>query len=367
MKTILFKLLFLVALSPTIAFCTNGDLPDNFKGRHTKEKKISKQYNVAADAILKINNSYGNIDLKTWDQNRVSIEVIIKTNGNDEQKVQEKLDEINVEFNQSSSGVSARTIFKKENSSWLSTIFGSSNNVNMEINYIVRAPVKNNIDFSNDYGHIFIDKLTGNAKISCDYGRLDIGELNGNNNQISFDYSRNSRFGFINRGVINADYSEFTVEDARSLEINADYTTSKIRRVESLKFSCDYGSLTVDKVKVINGSGDYLSTKIGDLYQSANLNFDYGSASIGKVMKGAGEIKINSDYTGLKIGYDPAQAFRFAVNTSYAGINGTDNFEVNKQNQSSTNRSYSGYYLNNSGNGNIVITSSYGSVTFQKQ
>ncbi len=367
MKTMLFKLLFLVALSPTIAFCTNGDSPDNFKGRHTREKKISKQYNVNADAILKINNSYGNIDIKTWDQNRISIEVIIKTNGNDEQKVKEKLDEINVEFNQTSSGVSARTIFRRENSSWLSNIFGSSSNVNMEINYIVRAPATNNVDLSNDYGHIFIDKLTGNARISCDYGRLDIGELHGNNNQINFDYSRNSRFGYINRAVVNADYSEFTIEDAKSLEINADYTNSKIRRVESLKFSCDYGSLTVDKAKVINGSGDYLSTKIGELYQSANLNFDYGSASIERIMKGTGEVKINSDYTGLKIGYDPAQAFRFTVNTSYAGVKGIENFEMNKQNQSSNKRDYSGYHLNNSGNGNIIITSSYGSVTFLKQ
>src|SRR5690606_34021609 len=266
------------ALSPTIAFCTNGDSTNMLKGRHTKEKKISKQFNVSPDAILKINNSYGNIDLKTWDQNRVSIEVIIKTNGNDEQKVREKLDEINVEFNQTSASVSARTLFRKENSSWFSNIFSSSNNVNMEINYIVRAPVTNNVDLSNDYGHIFIDKLSGNARISCDYGRLDIGELNGNNNQINFDYSRNSRFGYINRAVINADYSEFSIDDARSIDLNADYTTSKIKRVESLKFSCDYGSLSVDKVKVIEGSGDYLSTRIGDLYQSANLNFDYGSA-----------------------------------------------------------------------------------------
>lgn len=367
MKTILFKLLFITALLPTVAFSANGDSPDSLKGRHTREKKITKQYNVAENDILKINNSYGNIDLKTWDQNKVSIEVIIRTNGNDEQKVKEKLDEINVEFNQSSTGVSAKTIFRKDNSSWISNLFDSGNNVNMEINYIVRAPATNNIDFNNDYGHIFIDKLSGNARISCDYGRLDIGELNGNNNQINFDYSRNSRFGFINRGVINADYSEFTVEDAKSLDVNADYTTSKIKKVESLKFSCDYGSLTVDKVKVINGSGDYLSTKIGELFQSANLNFDYGSASIDKIMKGAGDIKIKGDYTGLKIGYDPAQAFNFAVNTSYAGVKGLDEFQVNKQNQSSSSKSYSGHHLNNSGKGNIQITSSYGSVTFQKQ
>lgn len=365
MKTTLYKLLFLIALSPSLLFCSNG--PNEMIGKHTREKKISKKYTVSPDAILKINNSYGNIDLKTWDQNTVSIEVIIKTNGNDEQKVKEKLDEINVEFQQTSSGVSARTTFSKDNSSWLSSLFSGSNNVNMEINYIIRAPATNNVDFSNDYGSIFIDKLNGNSRISCDYGRLDIGELRGASNHISFDYSRNSRFGYINRAVINADYSEFTVEDAKSIDLNADYTNSNFKRTELLQFSCDYGSLTVDKVKRISGSGDYLSTRIGEIHQSADLNFDYGSATISRVVKGAGEIKITSDYTGIKIGYDPSHPFNFSVKTSYGSVKGIDGFEINKQNQSNSSKSYSGYYLNQSNNSNIVINSSYGGVTFNKQ
>ncbi|HSI70551.1 MAG TPA: hypothetical protein VK941_09980 [Gillisia sp.] len=367
MRTTLYKLLFILVLSPSLVFCTNFSEPDAFKGRHTKEKKITKQFNVAPDALLKINNSYGNLDITTWDENRISIEVIIKTNGNDEQKVKEKLDEINVEFNQTTSGVSARTRFTKENSSWWSSLFSGSSNVNMEINYIVRAPATNNVDLSNDYGNIFLDKLTGNARISCDYGRMDIKELHGSNNQLNFDYSRNSQFGYINKAVINADYSEFTVDDAKSLKINADYTNSNIRRAEVVEFSCDYGSLTVDKVKRIAGSGDYLSTKIGDIHHSADLNMDYGSLAIGKVIRGAGEIKINSDYTGLKIGYDREHSFRFAINANYANVKGMEAFEINKQNQGNTSKSYEGFHLNNSGNGNINITSSYGSVSFQQQ
>lgn len=363
MKTILYKLLFLTALSPSIALCFNGD-PGDLNGKHIKEKKISKTYTVTPDALLKINNSYGNVDISTWDQNTVSIEVLIKTSGNDEQKVKERLDEINVEFRQTSAGVSAKTIFSKENSSWWSGLFGGNSNVNMEINYVIKAPVTNNVDISNDYGNIFLDKLTGNSKISCDYGRLDIGELRGNINEISFDYSRNSHFDYINKAVINADYSEFTVEDAKSLEINADYTNSKINRVELLKFSCDYGSLNVDKVKRIAGNGDYLTTKIGQLHQSAELTLDYGSMSIDKILKGAGEVNINSDYTGIKIGYDPGHSFTFSVNSSYGSIKGIEDFEVNKQNQSGTDKNYSGYHLNSSNNSNISINSSYANITF---
>ncbi len=366
MKTTLYKLLIILALSPSVVF-SGTDINNDLNGKHTKEKKISKKFIVAPNALLKINNSYGNVDISTWNQNTVSIEVIIKTNGNDEQKVKQKLDEINVQFQQTAAGVSAKTHFSKENSSWWSGLFSGSNNVNMEVNYIVRAPVTNNVDIRNDYGSIFLDKLTGNAKLSCDYGRLDIGELRGDSNQINFDYSRNSHFGYINRATINADYSEFTIDDARYIDLSADYTTSRIKRVELLKFSCDYGSLQVDKVKRITGNADYLSTKIGDLHQAADLNMDYGSVSIERIIKGAGDVKINSDYAGVKIGYDASHPFSFSLNTSYGNVNGIDNFEVNRQNQSGSSKSFSGYHLSNSNTSNVNVTSNYASVTFQKQ
>ena len=297
----------------------------------------------------------------------MSIEVLIKTNGDDEDKVRQKLEDIHIEFNQSSGIVSAKTHFsKKEESSWWDVLFGGSNNVNMEVNYIIKAPVTNSVELYNDYGNIYLDKLKGNSKIRCDYGTIDIGELRGNSNRISFDYSRNSHFGFVNKAVISADYSEFTIDDANSVDLSADYTESRFKKVELLKFSCDYGSLTVDKVKRISGSGDYLSTKVGQIHQTADLSFDYGSVSIDRIVKGAGDITLNTDYTGVKIGYAADQAFNFNVNTSYGGVNGLDNLEVNKQRTGSSDKSYSGYYLNSSSGSTIKVDASYGSVSFRK-
>lgn len=367
MKTTLYKLLFLAILIPSVVFCSNEPTGKELNGRHTKEKKISKKFNVTATSLLNVDNSYGNVDISTWDQNTVSIEVFIKTNGNDEQKVIEKLDDIRVEFNQTSAGVSAKTHFSKENSSWWSNLFSGDSNVNMEVNYVIKAPATNNVEVSNDYGHVFLDKLTGNAKISCDYGRIDIGELHGSNNILSFDYSRNSHFGYINKAKIVADYSEFTVDDAKSISLEADYTNSNFNRVELLQFNCDYGSLKVDKVRRMKGSGDYLSTKLGDVYQSLDLDLDYGSLAIDRIVKGAGDVNIKSDYTGVKIGYDREHAFSFTINTSYGSVKGTENFEINKRNQNNTSNSYAGYHRNNSGSGSISVNTSYASVNFQQK
>lgn len=361
MKTALYKILLALILVPALA-CAN----DGYKGRYTKQKKINREFTVTANDLLKINNSYGNIDIITWDRNRIEIEVIITTNGNDEEKVIERLKNIDVQFNQSGGEVSAKTLFENSNRSFWSNIFGSSSNVNMEVNYRIKAPVTNNMNLSNDYGSINLDKLTGNATISCDYGKIMIGELLGSNNNLNFDYTRNSTIHYVKKARINADYSEFTIDEAGTLDISADYTDSNILKVENISFNNDYGSLKIDKLRNIKGQGDYLGVRLGLVYGSADLNLDYGSAHIQKIMPGLKSLNIDSDYTSLKIGYDREGPFSFDINTSYGNIKGMDGngFTINKRNQSGSDNKYQGHYLSGNSGGMVKINSSFGSVTF---
>ncbi len=360
MKTFqLYKLVFLL-LIPAISFAGN-----EVKGKYTKNKMINKVFTVNSDATLKINNSYGNLDIATWDQNRIEIQVSITTNGNDEEKVQKKLDDITVKFSASSEWVSAETIFDKNKSkSWWS--WTKSNNVNMEINYLVKMPVTNAVILDNDYGNINLDKLKGVAKISCDYGKITTKELMADNNDISFDYTNNSYFEYIKSGKIHADYSGYTVSKTENLEISADYTQSKIEVAENIKYSCDYGGITIEKVNNVVGNGDYLTTRIGDVYKNISIDADYGSIKIDNMTANAGNLKINSDYVGIKVGIDPAYNFDFEIDLEYGSLKDVDGFQYNKRNIESGDKYYQGYYgKQNSGN-LIRISSDYGSITFTK-
>lgn len=169
-KAVHFKTLLILLMLPALVFSNNNWK----KGKHTKEKTIHKEFDVNSDAMVKIDNSYGNLDIVTWDENRVVIDITITTNGNNEDKVQDKLDKIDVDFSSSSTLVSAKTRFGKSSKSWFS--WGNSN-VNMKINYVVKMPITNSVDLENDYGSINLDKLEGKAIISCDYGKITTKEL----------------------------------------------------------------------------------------------------------------------------------------------------------------------------------------------
>lgn len=360
MKTaLLSKVIVTFLLIPAFILASNGD---KSKGKYTKEKTINKEFTVNPDATFKVDNSYGNINIITWDKNLIIIEVHISTSSNNEEKAQKKLDEITVEFSNSPNHVSAKTRFSKNRSWWN----WGNNNVNMKINYIVKMPITNNVDISNDYGNINLDKLEGRAIIDCDYGKITTKELMANNNILIFDYTNHSYFEYIKSGKINADYSSFTIGKTNDIDIIADYSKSVIEIAEDVSFNCDYGSITIEKANNITGIGNYLTTRIGDVYKNVSMKADYGSFKINNMTSNSGNINIESDYMKITIGYSDDYSFSFDIDLSYGALRDTDGFEFSKKNIKSRSKYYAGHYGNaNSGN-TIKINSDYGSVTFKK-
>ncbi len=362
MKITLFKIELLVLLVlPILLSASDGKL----KGKYTKEKTIKKEYKVNADALLKVDNSYGNLNITSWSENRISIEVHIKTNGNSEEKVQKKLDEISIDFDASSAMVSARTVFNKSKNSW-GWNWGNNNNVNMQINYTIKLPLKNSVNLSNDYGSIILDRIDGHAKINCDYGSLEIGELRGRNNQLNFDYTSKSTIDFMQSGTINADYSGFTIEKAGDLNINADYTDINVEKMENLDYDADYGKIEIGEVKNVKGNGDYITVKLGIIHGNLNISADYGAIKIEKIAADAGNMLIRSDYTGIKIGYDFNYHFDFEIQTSYASVKGKEDFEINISRVKNSSKFYKGYYGSVNSGKSVDISSDYGGITFYK-
>lgn len=358
MKIVPFKIALVLLIA--LAVPSSGRSND-FKGKHTQEKTIKKEFEVNPDALLKIDNSYGNLVLSSWNENRVVIEVHITVTGNNESRVARKLEEITVAFEASPGMVSAKTLFN-QGSGWN----WKGNNVNMQVDYNVKLPVKNSINLSNDYGGITLDRIDGHAKISCDYGRVDLGELRGRNNQLSFDYLSKSRIGTMNSGEIQADYSRFTLEKTGALVLKADYTDATLESVETLEYSCDYGSLEVGNARDITGRGDYISVRLGTLEGNVDIHADYGSISIDRMAPNAGNLTLSTDYTGIKIGYDPGYHFDFEISTQYAGVSGREPLEVRISREKSSERYYSGYHGSPDSGKRVSIRSQYGNISLKK-
>ena len=354
-----FKLAFLLLLMPTLLMAHNG-----IDTKTTKEKTIKKSFNVSSNSTLKVNNSYGNLDIVTWNENRIEFDITIKVTGNDTDKINEKLNEINIEFTNSDGLVSAVTKFSNKKKSWWS--WNSNNNLKIEVNYRIKMPITNNVDLNNDYGAINLDKLEGHAKLNCDYGKITTKELMADNNMINFDYSSNCYFEYIKSGEITADYSGFTVAKTKELSLNADYTKSIIEVSENVTYNCDYGSLKIDNINNLQGNGDYLTVRLGNVFKTVSLKANYGSIKIERMASKAKSIDINSDYVGITIGHDAAFNFDFDIDLDYGSLRESDGFNFTTKEVDHSEKHYNGYYGSQNSGNLVKIKSEYGSVTFNK-
>ncbi|WP_179352249.1 hypothetical protein [Winogradskyella vidalii] len=355
-----FRIIVLLLLIPSIAIAnTPTDLV-----KTSREKQIKKSFDVSSNNTLKVNNSYGSIDVITWDSNRIEFDIIIKVTGNDADKTQERLNGITVEFSTTNNVVSATTRISKTKNSWWS--WGNSKTTQLEINYVIKMPISNHVDITNNYGAINLDRLHGVAKLNCDYGKITTKELMADNNDLRFDYSSDCYFEYIKSGKITADYSGFTVAKTKDLVVNADYTKSVIEAAENATYNCDYGSLKVDHINNLEGNGDYLTLRIGNVFKNVKLNANYGSIKIDRIASKAHNIDINADFTGITIGHDTDYNFDFDIELEYASLRESDGFNFISKEIDYTEKNYKGYYgTQNSGN-MIKIDSEYGSVSFKK-
>ncbi|CAL2104255.1 conserved exported protein of unknown function [Tenacibaculum sp. 190130A14a] len=356
-----FNIIFLFLLIPFVSFATNDN---NGLKKHEKTKTIKKNFSVNSNATVFLKNKYGNLNVTTWNENKVDITVKITVKGNSLSKVEDKLDGIDVIFEASENLVEARTTIESTKSNW--SFWGSNNNINYQINYYVKMPKTNNADFHNKYGNIELDEIEGKTNINCDYGKIEIDKLLNSSNTIDLDYCSASEINFMESGNVNIDYSKLKINTTTSTKVNSDYSTVRIGTSENVDFNCDYGSIVINEATNINGNSDYAGMKIGTLKKNLKISTDYGGIKILNLANGFENVTIDGSYAGIKILTNESNSFSFKMDLGYAGFSyPDDNVDLTKSIKKSTKKYYEGTFGNASSNSSINVKSRYGSVSLK--
>ena len=342
----------------------------------TETKEIKKEFSVNSDATLTLYNLYGNINVHSWDQDKVEIIIKIQAEGRNRKRILERLEDVNITFSNTADEVSVKTDIIEKNY-WTFSLdpffIGLDNNQysfglgiipepSFQINYIVKMPNNNQAVIYNKYGDIFIDELKGSASIDCQSGNLNIGRLLHHDNKIELAYSSNSNIDYMKQGTIQVDYSNLDIVESEVIDLNANYSNVQINVVDELKFNCDYGKLGLGSVGNLEGDGDYVDITIGKIDFDAIISLDYGALKIRSIGLDARSISIDSDYTAIDLGIDPEWSFNFEVETSYTGFKSDFSLDYLKMIKDNSDDYYQGSYGTAIKKGSLHITSDYGKI-----
>lgn len=348
-----YNILILLLLIPFLGFSNDGTYI-------TKQKNIKKTYIVNLNAGIDIENKYGNISVSTWDEDKIDLDITIKVNGPNENWVNEKLNNIDVNITALKSMVTAVTSIGT--SSYKSK--GSTNS--FEINYVIKIPKNGSVKLLNKYGNIATENIFGAADIACRYGKISLGKLNSSTNNVKIEYCQNSTIDYIKNGNIEARYSGLKINESGNLNLDTNYTDLVILEGQNIKYDCNYGTFKFQKINSFSGAGNYLTISIGEISNSVNLDTNYSKINISTITSKANNVNINSGYSDVYLGYDMNYSFDFDINTRYGGIKSDNSLDVLVNETKNTSKRISGFNKKK-GQNKVTINSNYGNVTLNKK
>ncbi|HSD07290.1 hypothetical protein [Flavobacterium sp.] len=347
-----FKIFLVFLLIPFLGF-SNDDFT------FSKQRVINKAYAVNSDAGINIENSFGNIFVTTWNEDKIEIEVLIKVSGDNEKWVNERFEAIDVNFTALKNLVTAKTVFDKNVSR------NNGKNNNFQINYTIKIPKNGTVTLLNKYGGISTTDLYSTTDITCKYGKLNLGSLNGNSNKIEMGYCSKSSAEYLKNANITSRYSGIKVEKAGKIDLLSDYSDIELVESNDVKYTSKYGSVKVGKVNSLDAVGNYLTIDVGSIANELKLYAKYSNITIDAIQAKAKNVNIVSGYTGVNIGFHPNYSFDFDITVKYGDFKYDNDLNVSSREETNITKKISGYYKKK-GENKITVTSDYGNVKLYK-
>lgn len=328
-----------VAPQINVGFKESGDsdYSDNIQDGNSLTKNYSKTYSVDGNDQVVLDNRYGNIVVNTWARNEVKVDVQIRVSANNNEAAQKMLDNVNISDSKDGNTVAFKTNINAVKNTWMSLFKGNGGDHQLQIDYTVYMPSRNELTVSNRYGGVTLPNMEGKVTINSAYGNLAAKTLS-------------------NQATIQLKYG------------NAD-----IEAVGNAAIELSYGSLKLGLANNISANLSYSGIKIGKLRETGSINTRYGDGvQIGDLARTVHNLSINASYSGVNLGLSGDESADFAVTVHYGDFNyGNHAVTITGKNPGDNDkgvhmtRSYKGFIGKGGDSGrNIAINDSYGSVTF---
>jgi hypothetical protein len=327
-------------------------------------KEFHEEYTAGANTTLEISNRYGDVIIQSWDNDQVVIDVLVTVEARNNDKSQQLLDYIDVEFEVDGNTISATTnIDDKFNfSGW------GNNSRKFSIDYNIKMPAETALKLSNKYGNTDIDELNGLVNLHIKYGNLTAGKLTRGNvkplSQLYLAYGKGTidETGWLD---VYVRYSgKLEIIKSQALLLESKYSKLYFGETSSIVGESKYDNINIENIKNLILENGYTEVNIGELTKKLYYEGTYGSLSVDEVPAGFESIGIETRYMGVKIGIHSSANYTLDASVRYGGLSyNEDNIKNQKHIVENNTKEISGIVgSEESPSATVQIEASYGSV-----
>ncbi len=262
-KSALFLLLYL--LLPKLAI-----------GQETVSKRIEESHDFSEKGSLLLENKYGDIYIKGWNNNTISIMVDISATDDDTKAAQELLDRIKPTIRVVEDRVVITSEIIKKEVGLIDRLFNKSKpsgkNSKSQIDYTLYLPNNSSIELSNKYGDVIVSEWNGTLDAMVEHG--DIRLPDGiDNATLSLKYGK-LKANTLMQARITANDANLEINNCKELKIDAKGSELFLDEINSLDISSNKDEITIEKIKQIEGTIKYSNVVVNEVGEKVSLDLE---------------------------------------------------------------------------------------------
>jgi hypothetical protein len=367
-----------------------------------KSKTFSKSFPVAQNDKIDLYNKYGSLTIKVWDKKEIKLDAEIKAYGLTETEAQALLDSIYIDAAKTTNQISFKTTISSKNKSWgEGYINGMKFHKEAKINMIVYMPGSNALTLNNSFGNVVMGDFNGSTLLKIQHGDLIGGNLNNAENNISVQFGKIDLKDVNMAKIENQHGKGLTINNINSLNLDAQYSVVNIgiiknkavikqqhgngltiKEVGNLDLTAQYSAVDIDNIKNtatikqqhgngltikgvenLNLTAQYVNVTLSKVNGNANADLQHGNLKISEVTTSCKNLKIDANYTNVKVGFNNNYSANFNLSTNYGDFDyGTNIDAKNLNDDKGSYKKYTGKIGNGSTTSLVNIEAQHGNI-----
>lgn len=311
--------------------------------------KIEKEKEVLPSSVIFINYSAKNIEIHTWNQNKVKQVIELTIEPIDTTKLKELINELkSVDIKSNSKGnielpynlniekrgvINDKKIKTRKGEYTIALKNGKIFTVKkFEISIVFYVPQNNELDLKSAFSNISLGNLSNKAKLNLSSVTLKANNINDLELEASFSKIWLSN---VNNAVFNTSSCEsnsINITKAEILSAFSKFNFTKVGNLNIQKSSSDI--FTLSEIEVITSKNTvFTSFLIGELKDLMDISSKNGDITIDKVNQSFSQINISNVFSTITIGTLSCNAFILNTNTKFTEFKLPDDLKLLKYNE----------------------------------
>jgi len=213
--------------------------------KNTEIRKFNSEYDYKDGSTVNVSNRYGEIEIKTWDKNKVKVEVNVMVKSSDEKNINEFFNNFDITPEYEGNDLIIRQPVVAQNRFGIifipirRTKFRNGKKIKgirkLSVDYTVTVPMSCNLLVKNKYNDIHIGDFAGKLSVNLYDADLKAGNIQGDFDLI-LKYG-NAKVKSTNNSTIEIYESDIDLLAADKVKIESKYSDIKFNKVNTLSIN----------------------------------------------------------------------------------------------------------------------------------